>query len=56
MGPKVEFSMLPFIIFNSTQVSEHGNIFELRKRYGSPRSRTRKSEQEMSILFLGPNL
>ena len=39
MGPKVEFNMLPFIMFDSTSGLGHGNNSEPRKWYIAPRSR-----------------
>ena len=44
MGYKVEFNMLPFIMFNSMPGSGHGKIFKPCKRYRVPRARTKKKE------------
>ena len=41
-GSEIRFNMLPFIMFDSTPISGHGNNFELCKRYRAPRARTQK--------------
>ena len=54
-GTKVEFIMLPFIMFDSTPVLRHGNIFEPSKRYIAPHACTKKERRKRSILSLFKN-
>ena len=49
---EVEFNMPPFTMFNSMPGSVNGNIFELCKRYRSPRARTKKIEGKREDFFL----
>ena len=48
--------MLLFIMFGSTPVSGHGNIFEPCKWYRALYDCTKKRELKMRILSLGSNL
>ena len=56
MGPKIDFNMLPFIMFDSTPISGHGNNFERCKRYIVPFDRTKKIEEIRRILAFGTNI